>query len=235
MSDKLFIPSKYCTSEENAQIADHLDFNRRHGMEGMVSVLHMRKDGFREILPPTHNHIVLTGRRWVMQAVTKRAFSSSIDQKNWTIEWFGVGSGGALASSPNVPLDTSDTVTGLSKILDIKPTTIPTGKEHLYTTSTGTHRKRIKCSNTSPYDSEISMSYNSSTSEVMMLLNLELDYDDCPYDNTQASVSINELGLYAASTKETNSVSTLLFSRYTRPTIYKTSGDAYLFMWYIYF
>lgn len=241
MSDKLFIPSEYCTKKENSLIRDHLNFNMGNRMEGMVSVLHMRKDGFREILPPTHNHIVCVGRRWVMQAVTNRPYvnpstnETVVDQKDWTIEWFGVGDGGALASSPNVPLDTPDSQLGLGHIIDIKPETVPSGMSHMYTTNENTHRKRIKCSGTSPYNSIIQMGYNESTSEVMMLVQLELGYDDCPYGTSQASVAINELGLYASPSVSTSGTSCVLFSRYTRPTIYKTSGDAYLFMWYIYF
>lgn len=239
MENKLFIPSKECTPDENGLIADHLNFNKRHGMEGMVAVLHKRKDGFREILPPTHNHIVMNGRKWVMQACMDQNYpESTTSQKDYTLNWFGVGSGGTLTNSPNIPLDTADTVSGLTSILRIKPNTVESANEYLYSTSN--NRKRLKCygpNDDDPYKTIVEMNYNTNNSEVMMLLQLELDYDDCPLTSENISVAINELGLYASPkpTETGHKSSSVLFSRYCRPTIYKTAGDAYLFMWYIYF
>ena len=163
--------------------------------------------------------------------------SSDLSQKDWTLNWFAVGKGGATTASPNVPLDTSDAVTGLTSILTIKPNTVSTDNGYLYNDST--RRKRLKCNpltaDENPGQTIVEMNFNTTTSEVMMLLQLEVDYDDCPYAETEVSVGINELGLYASPNTNINSSSCLLFSRYCRPTIYKTSGDAYLFMWYIYF
>lgn len=226
---KLFIPSKYCTEEENHAIKDQIHLSENNGMQGYVAVIHETKDGKREILPPTHNHIVLTGRRWVMQSCMHQNFSQSVQQKDWRIYWFGVGNGGALAATPAIPLDTADTVTDLTSKIRIKPLSLGSSTSDKY--SDDTYKKAFYSTT-----GEIAeLSYSESRGEVMMLLQLQLNYDDCPYEDPNLSASINELGIYISPTNLTTVTDYCLFSRYCRPTIYKTNGDSYTFLWYIYF
>jgi hypothetical protein len=229
---KLFIPSPYLTNKENDQIADRLDLNRKNNpgsLQGEVAVLHETKDGKRELLPPTSNHIVLCGRRWLMQAGMNQNYNSTIQQKDWTVYWFGVGSGGALDSAPAIPLDTADNTTDLLNPIIIQPTSNNTGgiyssdgyKKNLYRADTDTNW--------------VSMIYSETRGEVMMLAQLQLTYDDCPYTSANMAASINELGLYASASSAVTETNWVLFSRYCRPTIFKTSGDSYSFLWYVYF
>lgn len=229
MSKELFIPSKYCTEKENRQIKDYLNLSRKNdgNMEGMVAVIHETKDGKRELLPPTHNHIVLTGRRWVMQACMNQNFNETVQQKDWVMQWFGVGSGGTVAATPGIPLDTADITTDLSNPVNIRPTT--PSDPGLYNND---KLRKLLYTTTGNW---VEMSYSEARGEVMMLAQLQLGYDDCPYASDELSVPINELALYASPSSLASETKFLLFSRYCRPTLYKTQGDSYLFLWYIYF
>jgi hypothetical protein len=64
--------------------------DQKHEMKGHVFVLHETRGGKREFLDDDHNHIVLTGRRWLMQRALGMDFSEDVRQSSWTLRWFGL-------------------------------------------------------------------------------------------------------------------------------------------------
>lgn len=60
------------------------------------------------LLVETDNHIVITGRHWLMQRMFGLPFNLNTQQQEWLPSWFAVGSGGAAIDSPFQPIWPTD-------------------------------------------------------------------------------------------------------------------------------
>lgn len=199
--------------------------NQHDNMSGYVYCIHETKDGKKELINDNNNHIVLVGRKWLMQ----RAIGASINadsQNDWFIQWFGIGNGGTNASDPLNPLYTSDTKTDLSS-----PIKIYNSYSNGYTYSDNGYKKTFKKYN----GNNAQMKFDTTTNEVIALFHLVVDYNDCPYEAPKLGVSINELALYASPSENSSEENFIMFSRYCMPTKYKSNSDKLSFLWYLYF
>ena len=239
MSD-LFIPSNNLSDYYNSLLKDKLlsdnykykhnhtittSDNQNDNMHGYVYCIHETKDGKKELLDHDNNHIVLIGRKWLMQ----RAIGASINsdnQNDYFIRWFGIGNGGTNPSDPLNPLYTSDTKTDLSS-----PIKIYNSYSEGYNYSDNGFKKSFKKYN----NINAQMKFDTTTNEVIALFHLVIDYNDCPYEAPKLGVSINELALYASPSEKSSEENFIMFSRYCMPTKYKSSVDKYTMLWYLYF
>jgi hypothetical protein len=234
---ELFIPSSYLTPEENSMIKHQLlSYSREQTetlsetypyLKGHVFTIKETRSGERTILDDDHNHIVLTGRRWLMQRALGADFDLNIRQSSWTLNWFGLGKGGAPSATPFTPLDTPDQATDLTSPIKIYNGATYTGFSYA---DDGYKKTYDKIG-----DVQAEMKFDMANAEVLMLFHLKVEFDDCPYSMPDLGCSISELGLYASPNALSTCSEFVMFSRYTRPTIYKTHDDKYTFLWYIYF
>ena len=234
MSD-LFIPCSFISNEYNSIIHDNLRKNEeiitvedRHKMRGYVYGIHETKDGKKELFYHSHNHIVINGRRWLMQRAVGSSLTETPNQHNYTICWFGLGEGGVSDSNPLNPLYTPDQTEDLAAPIKIKGNT--TSYDYSYDNSG--YKKTFKKDENG---NNAQMSFSKVNSEVLALFTLVLDYEDCPYKIPSSGAKISELGLYCASSENTDNNDFVLFSRYCLPLKIKTQKDKMTFLWFIYF
>ena len=199
-------------------------------MRGYVYGIHEnRKTGIRESFRVNPNHIVINGRKWLMQrAVGGSIFGATPAEKphNWTINWFGVGNGGANSADPFTPFYTPDQQEELISPLKI----FSRYREDFKYTKDGFKKTFEKHDNLNAQ-----MRVDVINSEVVALFHLILDYDDCPYNQPYQGVQISELALYASASEDPDEKNFTMFSRYCMPTKFKSSDDKYTFLWFIYF
>lgn len=233
-----FISSPLLDDNENIDlknqilnIEDSLKAVEKTQMRGYVYGIHETKDGLKEYLDLSHNHIVMNGRKWLMQrAVGGSMDSEIIDNVNpphsWIINWFGVGDGGANSSDPFKPLYTPDITEDL-----VSPIKIHNVYSEEFRYSYDGYKKTFRQFN----GINAQMKYDDINSEVVALYHLVLDYDDCPYQLPNLGMKISELGLFISPSTNDSETNFILFSRYCMPTKYKSYNDKYTFLWYIYF
>ena len=195
-------------------------------MRGYVYTIHETRDGKKELLGLDHNHIVLSGRKWLMQRAIGASMADTPNQHEWIIYWFGVGEGGANSSDPLNPLYTPDQQEDLVAPLRIQNNYYP---EFRYCDEG--RKKTFKLFN----NANAQMRYDNINSEVLALFHLVVDLNDCPYELPYLGVKINELALYVSPTNDSSETEFLMFSRYCMPTKFKSFNDRYIFLWYIYF
>ena len=234
MSD-LFIPSSFIPDEFNSIIhenlrsqEDSLETYDKQFMRGYVYCIHETKNGKKELCNCGHNHIVINGRRWLMQKAIGSSMLETPGQHEYTLSWFGVGEGGANSSDPLNPLYTPDHTEDLVAPILVKGVNVSDG--YTYDIS-GYHKTFQK-------DEEgrnAQMSYSIVNSEVLALFHIILDYDDCPYAIPNLGVKISEMALYAAPTEESSEKNFVMFSRYCMPLKFKSYQDKISYLWYIYF
>lgn len=234
MSD-LFIPSRFISDEYNSIIHNSLRRNEekieaedRNKMRGYVYGIHETKDGKKELFYQSHNHIVINGRRWLMQRAVGSSLEETPNQHNYTICWFGLGEGGVSSTNPLNPLYTPDQTEELSSPIKIKGNN--TSYDYTYD-STG-YKKTFK---KDEYGNNAQMSFSKVNSEVLALFTLIVDYDDCPYKVPNLGVKISEMGLYCAASEDPTEEDFVLFSRYCLPLKFKSYSDKLSFLWFIYF
>ena len=203
-----------------------LTIRDKEKMSGYVYCIHETKNGHKELVSDDHNHIVLVGRKWLMQ----RAVGSSLDENNqcnWFINWFGLGCGGANTSDPLNPLYTPDNQLDLANPIKIHNNNYYEG----YTYTNDEYKKTFKKYN----NTNAQLKYDPTTNEVVALFHLIVEYKDCPYEAPKLGVTINEMALYASPTQNSNEENFVMFSRYCMPSKYKSYTDKYYFLWFIYF
>lgn len=237
MSD-MFIPSELLDENENASLRDgitkvekQLNAVEKTQMRGYVCGIYENRDGRREVLDLDHNHIVLCGRKWLMQRAVGGSMKSEIIEDvapphEWSIKWFGVGQGGANSSDVFSPFYTPDQQTDLISRLTI----FRTYKTDFKYADQGRKKTFEK------YDGvNAQMKYDVINSEVVALFHLVIDFDDCPYPEPYLGVKLNELALYASPSEDPEEENFVMFSRYCFPTKFKSIDEKYTFLWYIYF
>ena len=234
MSD-LFIPSSFILDEYNTII--HQDLRRKEeqiqlkdktNMRGYVYAIHETKDGKKELLNHNHNHIVLSGRKWLMQRAIGASIESNKNYHNYSICWFGLGAGGVASHDPLNPLYTPDQIEDLKLPIQIKGS--DPDSSYVYDNS-GYKKTFLKDEN----GANAQMKYSSINSEVLALFHLVVDYNDCPYTAPNLGVKISEMGLYCAASENSSEDDFVLFSRYCLATKIKSQSDKLTFLWYVYF
>lgn len=232
---ELFIPSnnKLITIHDNifmkekiSQIEGELSEQDKGSMRGYVFAIHETKDGKKELIDFNHNHIVICGRKWLMQRAVGSSMSETPNQHDWTISWFGVGQGGANSSDPLLPLYTPDQQEDL-----VAPMKIFNTYYTDYVYADEGRKKSFQQIN----GANAQMKYDNINSEVVALFHLPVEFNDCPYELPNLGASINELALYAAPNNDPTCDEFVMFSRYCLPTKHKSFNDKYTFLWYIYF
>lgn len=229
----LFLPSHELSYNDNCLVREELyniekDLNAQDKtqMRGYVYTIHETRDGKRELLGLDHNHIVLTGRRWLMQRAIGGSLADTPGQHEWIINWFGIGQGGANSSDPLNPLYTPDQQEDL-----VAPMIIQNNYYPDYKYCDDGKKKTFK-----KFDMKnAQMKYDVINSDVLALFHLVVDLNDCPYELPYLGVKINELALYASPTDDASEIEFVMFSRYCMPTKFKSFNDRYTFLWYIYF
>ena len=231
---ELFIPSTVIPISDNVVMKEYIS-SKEHdlpssnkGTRGYVFAYHQTTDNPNkwELVDQDNNHIVLVGRRWLMQRAVGGSLTETPGQHQWIINWFSVGEGGANSSDPINVLYTPDQQEDLIAPIKIENIYIP---GYAYSDS-GNKKTFIK------HDGiNAQMKYDHINSEVLALYHLQLDYQDCPYDLPNLGVNINELALYASPNDLPTNDQYVMFSRYCLPTKFKSFRDKYLFLWYIYF
>lgn len=234
MSD-LFIPSRYISDEYNSIIHNSLRRNEeniqiedRHSMRGYVYGIHETKDGKKELFYHNHNHIVINGRRWLMQRAVGSSLEDCNNQENYSICWFGLGEGGVNSSNPLLPLYTPDQTEELSAPIKIKGN----NQSSDYSYDINGYKKTFKKDESGR---NAQMSFSKVNSEVLALFTLIVDYDDCPYSVPNLGAKISEMGLYCAASENSSETDFVLFSRYCMPLKFKSYSDKLSLLWYVYF
>ena len=190
-------------------------------MRGYVFGLHETLDGKKELIDFNPNHIVLTGRKWLMQRAINASMDETPQQANYYINWFGIGSGGANSSDIMTPLYTPDQQESLNNPIKI----YRSFQEGFKYSSDGYRKTFLKFDN-----KNAQMKYDNVNSEVVALFHLILDFNDCPYEMPSLGVLINELALYASPSENEDETNYIMFSRYCLPSKYKTNRDRYTFI-----
>lgn len=237
MSD-VFIPSELLNEHENSNLrAGIMDIEcklsavEKTKMRGYVCGIYENRDGRREVLDLDHNHIVLCGRKWLMQRAVGGSMSEEIIEDvapphEWAIRWFGTGQGGANTSDAFSPFYTPDQQVDLIEPLKL----FRTYKTDFKYADDGRKKTFEKYEHLNAQ-----MKFDVINSEVVALFHLILDFDDCPYDAPYLGVKINELALYASPSEDPDEKNFVMFSRYCFPTKFKSIDEKYTFLWYIYF
>lgn len=158
------------------------------------------------------NHIVLTGRHWLLQRTFNLPYTPTTDaQQNWLPLWFSVGSGGATEDNPfqNIfPTDEDINVYTPVKLVDTTDPVVAPYSDTYY-------KKRIS-------------SY-SADSYLSLKCVLEVTYDEA------VDEYINEVGIFVAPTNLITETSFAMLSHITFPSISKTNLDQLTFEWYYIF
>ncbi len=161
-----------------------------------------------KLLIDTSNHIVISGRHWLMQRMFGLPFDLSTQQQEWLPNWFSVGSGGASMDNPFQPVWPTDNDIDLFNPLSFNTTG---GARY----SSDYIKKMID-----------GVSFESAlTTKVTMTLG----YDDC------AGQYINEAGVFISPTTENTETNFTMFSHVTFPTIPKSNLVELLIEWYFIF
>ncbi len=161
-----------------------------------------------KLLVDTDNHIVISGRHWLMQRMFGLPFSLETQQQEWLPRWFSVGSGGTALDTPFQPIWPTD-----NDIELFNPVVMNSAGGERYTT-TGV-KKLID-----------GISYESSlTTKITM----SLGYEDC------INQYINEAGLFISPSEDSTETDFVMFSHVTFPTIPKSNLVELLIEWFFIF
>ena len=231
---ELFIPSSLVNEKDNSDFRNRI-FNVERQLSnvdktyirGYVFGIHENtKTKHKEIVDLNHNHVVINGRKFIMQRAVGASLNETPGQHTWFINWFGVGCGGANSSDLFTPLYTPDQQEDL-----VAPILIHNVDYEGYQYADNGFKKSLK-----QFDGKnAQMKYDVINSEVLALFHLVIDLNDCPYASPNLGVNINELALYAAPTNNSDETEFTMFSRFCFQTKPKSNADRYTFLWYIYF
>lgn len=222
-------------------------------------LIHSRKKGSDklELLEDTNNLVVYHGRNWLMQRAFNQGFGNnpldlSREWQNYYIRLLGVGTGGALDTSPLSPITPSlkdfqlaahgkidsgsnfITVSGLDyHYFDDDPVFL-----HDYPDIEWEFGEGPDCA----YEDANSVSQNCD-SVLVAKITTTITADECNDDVTGTHQwpsgtyyqDINEAGLFAALATPTVSNPPEIFARVTFSTIRKDEDRELVFTWYVYF
>lgn len=188
---------------ETIQLTDKMSYiPDNFFLRGHVTIL----DGDRKLVDQD-NHIVITGRNWLMQRMFNMPSEPNSNLHTWLPGWFSVGSGGASLDSPFTPIWPTDTDT------DLYHTEIFTETGPLY--SLDTKHKLVD-----------SISF---PSELTAKLTMTLDYKDF------ADSYINEAGMFLGPTTTYDNTDFVMFSHVTFPSFPKSQYQKLSIEWYFLF
>lgn len=159
------------------------------------------------IIVEKDNHIVLTGRNWLMQRMFNMPSEPNSNVYTWLPGWFSVGSGGASLDSPFTPIWPTD------QDIDLYNTEIFTETGPLYSTD-----KKRKLVDSIAFPSDLTAK-----------LSMTLDYND--FSNSY----INEAGMFIAPTMTYDNEEFVMFSHVTFPSFPKSQYQKLLIEWYFLF
>ena len=154
------------------------------------------------------NHIVITGRTWLMQKMFGMPMSQEDQSYTWAPGWFSVGSGGCSMDSPFIPIWPTDTDDNL-----FEPK--PFGNTGGQYSATNRYFKMVD---------SISFPSNLTTKMIMTL-----DYKDL------TDTYINEAGMFIGETTTYNNDKFIMFSHVTFPTYYKSIYQKVSIEWFFKF
>lgn len=161
-----------------------------------------------ELIIDKSNHIVITGRQWLMQRMFGLAYDINNQQQQWSPRWFGLGNGGATLDSPFQPIWPTDNDIDLFKSIEF------TNRLTSKYTLDGKKKLIDAISYETPLTAKITMSLNN------------MDCQD---------QFLNEAGLYIAPTSNADETEFVLFSHVTFPTIPKSNLVKLLIEWFFIF
>jgi hypothetical protein len=155
------------------------------------------------------NHIVITGRSWLMQKMFGMPLTQDSETYKWTPAWFSVGSGGCAMDSPFIPIWPTDTDEDLFE------------PEPFGNTEGGQY-----CSSNNNFKLVDSISFPSNLSAKMTMT---LDYKDL------TDKYINEAGMFIGEVAEYSNTKFIMFSHVTFPTYYKSIYQKISIEWFFKF
>jgi hypothetical protein len=161
-----------------------------------------------ELILHKQNHIVLTGRQWLMQRMFGLAYDINIQQHQWSPRWFALGNGGATLDSPFQPIWPTD------NDIDLFSPIVFTDRLTSKYTLDGKKKLIDAISYETPLTTKVTMTINNS---------------DC------VDQYINEAGLFIAPTHNQDESTFLMFSHVTFPTIPKSVLVKLLIEWFFIF
>ena len=180
-------------------------------MRGHVTI----KDENGHVLVDKDNHIVKSGRRWLMQRMFDLSITKDSNEKDYLPGWFSIGNGGAALDTPFNNIWPTDDDVGLYNPLKFDADT----EHNDSSVSLISENRYFKRITTTSFPSDL-------TAKITM----EIDYKDF------AGEYFNEAGMFLSYTDEkTNETSYLMFSHVTFPTMPKSQYQKLLVEWYFIF
>ena len=159
-----------------------------------------------------NNHIVLTGRHWLLQRTFNIAYSPTNDsQQNWLPLWFAIGSGGASNDNPFQNIFPTDEDINVYHPIPFLETTNAVVAPY----ANSYYKKRISSYSIDSY--------------LSLKCVLDVGYEEA------VDKHINEVGIFVAPTNLNTETSFVMLSHITFPTISKTNLDQLVFEWYYIF
>lgn len=175
----------------------------RFGVGGHVRITDQKNN----VIVDKDNHIVITGRQWLMQRMFNMSTSATSDVYTWLPGWFAVGSGGTAKDSPFTPIWPADEDTDL-----YNPE---------YFTSDGPQYsvdKKHKIVDSIEFPNELTAK-----------LTMSLDYEDI------TDSYINEAGMYVGKSTTYTNTDFVMFSHVTFPSFPKSQYQKLTIEWYFLF
>lgn len=169
-------------------------------MKGHVTI----RDQKDNVLVDKDNHIVLTGRQWLMQRMFNMSSTTpDSDVYSWLPGWFSVGSGGTAQDSPFTPIWPADEDTDL-----YNPETF-TSDNAQYSVD-----KKHKIVDSIEFPNELTTK-----------LTMTLDYDDL------TDAYLNEAGMFVGKSTTYTNTDFILFSHVTFPSFPKSQYQKLTIEW----
>ena len=171
---------------------------------------HIRITDFdtKKIIVDTDNHIVISGRRWLMQRMFNMPITQDSNAHTWLPGWFGIGSGGASVDAPFIPIWPTDDDTSLFYPEEFSQE----GAQY----SATNHLYKMVDSISFPND-------------LTAKLTMTLDYQD------MVDKYINEAGMFVGEVLEYTNENFLMFSHVTFPTFPKSIYQKLTLEWFFMF
>ncbi len=185
--------------------------------EGYVEIYEMDDNGNR-VLVSKSNLVLYMGREWIAERLTNTNNSATNTDQTMFISWFGIGTGGALATDPFNPISPNSTDTGLLSEVPFNATSTTYGDFR-----SGEYYKH-------PFDS-VTFQQDSANANHYLIASITttIGVADCNGSN------VNEAALFVSSSTAGGFAGPFfVFSKITFPTITKNNTRQLVFVWYIY-
>jgi len=181
--------------------------------KGYVQIFeHNKRTNCFKLLNGGNNHIVYTGREWLPQRVFNVNRDPAIHANEWSVYWFGLGTGGATMDDPFNPLEVQLTDEELVNPIVIdasNPTYADGGKK-------------------APFD-DVQILQDPDENNKYLLAQIDITITAATGDK------VNECGLYISESHEPTATTFVLFARYTFSTVELTDDRDILFRWKVWF